>query len=160
MKPLFSSLNRAVLALSLLLLGGCSSDPQYSSAAPTVFPVLTATGMAPLSLQPGETEQEKMRQAMRVAILDGYRELAQQVHGVRLTGMSDVDQQQLRSDSFKSSVTGLIRGAKVVRTYPLGDTYVAELELDYEKVWQLYLQQPRSQAPQISSGSSQRTSYY
>ena len=51
----------------------------------------------------------------------------------------------LTDDNVKASVTGLIRGARVVKSYPAGEHYVTELELDFSKVWQIYQQQSRPQ---------------
>jgi hypothetical protein len=36
-------------------------------------------------------------------------------------------------------VGGLIKGAKIVKTYSVGDTYATELELDMKKVHELYI---------------------
>ncbi|QIZ77258.1 LPP20 family lipoprotein [Ferrimonas lipolytica] len=145
-------LKMAALATTLLL-GGCYSlttHVEYETIAPESFPVLTATGMAPLSLQHGQTEQEKMRRAMRAAKLDAYRELAEQVFGQRIEGSSDMHQLVLANDNFKVKVDGVIRGATVVRTYPVDDTYVAELELDYRRVWELYQQQPKQRINKVT----------
>jgi len=44
-----------------------------------------------------------------------------------------IDNQQLAA-----SVQGLIRGAKVVKSYPVGDTYTTELQLDFKDVYEIY----------------------
>ena len=46
----------------------------------------------------------------------------------------------MTDNQLKSSVEGVIRGARVVKTYPVGeDTYATELELDMAVVYDLYL---------------------
>jgi hypothetical protein len=46
----------------------------------------------------------------------------------------------VNSESLRASVDGVIRGAKVVKTYPVGeDTYVTELTLDMKRVYDIYL---------------------
>jgi hypothetical protein len=41
---------------------------------------------------------------------------------------------------LKSSVEGVIRGARVTKSYPVGeDTYATELELDMSRVYDIYL---------------------
>ncbi|ADN76873.1 protein of unknown function DUF400 [Ferrimonas balearica DSM 9799] len=140
-------------ALLLTALSGCAGYDryvEYETVAPESFPVLTATGIAPLSAQLGESEQEKMRRAMRAAKLDAYRELAEQVYGQRIQGVSEMDEMVLRRDEFRAQVDGVIRGARVVRSYPVGDSYITELELDYKVVWELYQQQPRQRVRSVS----------
>lgn len=44
-----------------------------------------------------------------------------------------IDNQQLTA-----SVQGLIRGAKVIKSYPVGDTYTTELQLDFKDVFEIY----------------------
>ena len=43
-----------------------------------------------------------------------------------------------REDRLSAEVEGLIHGARVVRQYPLGDTYVTELEMDTKRIYELY----------------------
>jgi hypothetical protein len=61
----------------------------------------------------------------------------------KISANSDVSEWLLTDDNVKSSVSGIIRGAKVVKTYPSGEFYVTELALDFKQVWQLYEQQNR-----------------
>ncbi|MBY5992923.1 LPP20 family lipoprotein [Ferrimonas balearica] len=146
-------MKRAIPLALVWALAGCAGYDrfvEYETVAPESFPVLTATGIAPLSAQLGNNEQEKMRRAMRAAKLDAYRELAEQVYGQRIQGQSEVDNLVLSSDRFRAQVDGVIRGAKVVRSYPVGDSYVTELELDYQLVWELYQQQPRQRVKSVS----------
>jgi hypothetical protein len=78
--------------------------------------------------------------AMRASKLDAYRELAEQVYGQRLEGSQSVSSLVVESETLKASVEGVIRGAEVVKAYPVGDdTYVTELSLDMKQVYDLYL---------------------
>lgn len=137
-----------VLAGGLFLTTACSSvmdrHVEYSTIKPDEFPKLTAVGYAPVALQRGASEQERVLQAMRASRLEAYRELVEQVQGVQLNGETKVQDMMLQSDSFRTQVSGLIRGAEVVRSYPVGDEYYAtELELDFEQVHQLYVSTAR-----------------
>ncbi|NRB25159.1 LPP20 family lipoprotein, partial [Shewanella sp.] len=80
---------------------------------------------------------------MQASKIVAYRELAEQVFGQQLSASSSVNDWMLTNDSIHASVSGVIRGAKVVRSYPAGDHYVTELELDFSLVWALYQQQNR-----------------
>lgn len=132
-----------LLAGGLLLSTGCSSvfDKQieYTYEEPDYYPVLRAVGYAPLSSQPGESDTQKMLMAVKVSKLEAYRELAEQVHGQKLSSTMTVKGAIAQTDGLSSKVGGLIKGAKIVKTYSVGDTYVTELELDMKKVHELYI---------------------
>ncbi|AJR09590.1 flagellar biosynthesis protein FlgP [Photobacterium gaetbulicola] len=99
--------------------------------------ILTAVGYASISEQPGGSEEEKRMRAMRASKLDAYRELTEQVYGIRISARSEMDDQQLNYESSDSSVDGSIRGAEVIRSYPVGDNYVTEMQLDLNKMERL-----------------------
>lgn len=130
------------------LLTGCSlvADRyiEWETLPPEEFPVLRAVGYAPLSLQPGQNEQHKMLMALQASKLDAYRELAEQVYGQRIDAQTSLQQMLVNNEQLQSSVQGVIRGARVVKSYPVGDSYATELELDFRDVYQLYqAQQPQ-----------------
>ena len=136
------------IILSLLFISGCASQDRYiewETQAPESFPKLTAIGYAPLDTQPAQSQAQKVVMAMQASKIVAYRELAEQVFGQQLSASSSVNDWMLTNDSIQASVYGVIRGAKVVRSYPAGDHYVTELELDFSLVWALYQQQNRPQ---------------
>ena len=78
--------------------------------------------------------------AIKASKLDAYRELAEQVYGQKVDGEQELANMILTNNQLKSSVEGVIRGARVVKTYPVGeDTYATELELDMSRVYDIYL---------------------
>ncbi|WP_156473685.1 LPP20 family lipoprotein [Neptuniibacter marinus] len=94
-----------------------------------------ATGYAPISLQPGQTQQHKVLMAMRASKLRAYQELAGVVHGQYMFGTTTVKDMVLQSDQFKTAVSGIVRGARVVKTFPVQeDTYATTLEVDMNQV--------------------------
>lgn len=96
---------------------------------------VSATGYAPISLQPGQTEQQKMLMAMRASKLRAYQELAGIIHGQYLYGTTRVEDMVVQNDSFKTAVAGIVRGARVVKSYPVqDDTYATVLEVDLNQV--------------------------
>lgn len=96
--------------------------------------ILVAVGYASISEQSGRTDEERRVRAMRASKLDAYRELAEQVYGMRVSGRAELQDQRLGTEATSGAVDGVIRGAKVLRSYPVGDSYVTELELDIRQM--------------------------
>ena len=89
-----------------------------------------AVGYATMSAQMGATDDIKMLNAIKASKLEAYKELAEQVYGVMLTAENSVSQYQLQNGGLKTKVKGLVRGAKVIRTYHESDLYITELGLN------------------------------
>lgn len=93
------------------------------------------TGYAPISLQAGQSQQHKVLQAMKASKLDAYRELTILVHGQYLAGSTSVKDMVLQNNSFQGAVAGIVRGARVVKSYPIQtDVYATILEIDLSQV--------------------------
>jgi hypothetical protein len=136
--------------LIFLVMTGCShifdKQVEYEAVTPERFPVLKAIGYAPISSQPGITDEEKMLLAMRAAKLDAYRELAEQVYGQQLSGTQTLGALALNNSELSASVQGVIQGAEVIKSYSVGaDTYVTEMQLDMQVVQDLYISVTRPQ---------------
>ena len=146
---------RSVAAvLMVLMLAGCETFVENTkdivSALPDLPPSVDdtplepnwvqVTGYAPISLQSGATEQHKVLMAMKASKLDAYRELTALVHGQHIAGTTSVKDMMLQNNQFQGAVAGIVRGARVVKTYPVQtDVYATILEVDLNKVqraWQ------------------------
>lgn len=146
-----NKLSRRYFALAALLgvcLTGCSSlfnkHVEWETLAPETYPVISAVGYAPISDQKGESESSKMLMALKASKLDAYRELTEQVYGQKVDSGQSLANLVLQDAHLDSSVQGVIRGAKVVKSYPVGDdTYATELELDFKLVNDIYLSTAR-----------------
>lgn len=140
----------AAVLSSLSALTGCTNFLSSSSVSRTLFyvddgveepddfPILRASGYAVISLQKGPSATQKNLQAMRASKLDAYRELTEQVYGVYIKGSSSQSRSIESRDQVSAEVDGIIHGARVVRQYPLGDSYITELELDTKVLYDLY----------------------
>ena len=132
---------RIVLGLMMaLLLTACSGNRVVNydqGEKPDDFPVLKAVGYAVIDIQPGPSQSEKMLQAIRASKMDAYRELAEQLNGQQVRGQSSYKDLTQTSNSLDVSVAGMVRGARVVATYPRGNTYATELELDTRNLYPL-----------------------
>lgn len=91
---------------------------------------ISAVGYAVISQQQGETKQERQLQAMKASKLDAYRELTEQVYGLEIQSEQSVMSGTLQDHDFSTQLSGIIRGAKVVKSYVVGENYVTELSLD------------------------------
>ncbi|MCD9500669.1 LPP20 family lipoprotein [Photobacterium phosphoreum] len=115
----------------LVAISGCSASngaliPDLTNSNEMVF----AVGYASISEQNGRTQEEKSLRAMRASKLDAYRELSEQIYGLRISATTSLSNQQLGPENTDGAVDGVIRGAKVIRSYPVGDSYVTEMELN------------------------------
>lgn len=134
-----------ILAVSMgLSLAGCQGVTTVLAPAPAPAPAkasateenwVQATGYAPISLQPGETSDQKQLNAMRVSKLRAYQELAAIVNGQYLFGTTTVESMILQNDEFETAVAGVVRGARVVKSFPVQeDVYATILEVDLNQV--------------------------
>jgi hypothetical protein len=122
----------------------CSSlfdkQVEWEIVEPDTYPVITAVGYAPIAAQRGTDNSARMLMALKASKLDAYRELTEQVYGQKIDGNQSLANLVITDTSLKSSVEGIIRGATVVKSYPVGeDTYATELELDFKRVHEIYL---------------------
>ncbi len=129
-------------------MSGCShlmdKHIEYEYQQPDSYPILKAVGYAPIAGQLGEGLNHKSMLAMRASKLEAYRELAEQVYGQKIDSTTSVAGAIAQDDHFEAHVKGLIRGARVLRSYPLNDTYVTELELDMKVVHDLFIGQTKT----------------
>ncbi|WDE00463.1 LPP20 family lipoprotein [Thalassomonas actiniarum] len=132
-----------LLTLSLGLVSGCSSvydkHVSWESVEPETFPVIHAVGYAPISLQKSEHETQRMLMAIKASKLAAYAELAEQVYGQQVSSKVSMADLLVQNNQLSSSVQGVIRGAKVVKSYAVGDTYTTEMTLDFKEVYDIYL---------------------
>ena len=123
-----------LLCCLFMSLMGCSNNtggPLFARE------VIYAVGYAPISLQQPQDPQQKLLHAMRASKLDAYRELTEQLSGIMTTSSSITNSNILQDGTVSNSSRGVVRGARVVNSYPDGDMYITELELDlklYEKL--------------------------
>jgi hypothetical protein len=139
--PLILRLSFIALTLSLAACGSLvTKHVEWETIEPDQYPVLSAVGYAPVSAQAGSDESSKRLMAIKASKLDAYRELAEQVYGQKVDGEQALANLVLTNNELRSSVEGVIRGARVVKSYPVGDdTYATELELDMQVVRNIYL---------------------
>lgn len=138
-----SSLCKAsIILICAVMSSACSTmydkHVQWQTEKPEEFPVLHASGFAPISLQKSSNETQRMLMAIKASKLAAYVELAEQVYGQQLSNKVSMADLLINNQQLKASVQGIIRGAKVVKSYPVGDIYTTELQLNFEDVYTIY----------------------
>ncbi len=132
----------SLVMASCIFLASCSSMydhyVQWETITPKAFPVINATGYAPISLQKSTNKTQRMLMAINASKLAAYAELAEQVYGQQINSSTTMADLLINDQSLNASVKGVIRGAKVVKSYPVGDTYATELTLDFKDVYDIY----------------------
>ena len=109
-------------------------------------PTISAMGYAVVSSQPGRSANQKRLMAIRSARMAAMRDLAEQIHGLKVEGNTTVIDLMVQNDTFRGIVSGTIRGARPVRINPTGsDTYEVLLEIDKDTLSYL-LRQARNVA--------------
>ncbi|MBR9728020.1 LPP20 family lipoprotein [Shewanella intestini] len=132
---------KILIIIGCLLLAGCEALQFESESKPKHdFPVLTAVGYAPIDKQPAQLRSDQILMAMEASKILAYRELTEQVYGLQLSSQTSIDGHLLNNIGTKIKVSGVIKGAKIVKTYPVDGFYVTELELDFKLVRDLYMQ--------------------
>ncbi|MGN1393476.1 MAG: LPP20 family lipoprotein [Succinivibrionaceae bacterium] len=129
------------VGIVLSLAVACDSTSNISSSGlekPNKFPILRATGYAVISKQPGPTVDEKTLQAMRASKIDAYREIAEQVYGQQIIADTELRDTVQLKNNLKARTAGIVKGARVIRSYPVNDTYVTEIELDSKVAYDVY----------------------
>ena len=127
---------------SIILISACSSmydkHVQWQTVAPKKFPIIHGVGYASISLQKSTHETQRMLMAIKASKIAAYLELAEQVYGQQVSSKTTMADMLIENQHLASSVQGLIKGAKVVKSYPVGDTYTTELQLDFKDVYEIY----------------------
>tara|TARA_R110001583_G_scaffold33943_5_gene114570 strand:+ start:3400 stop:3864 length:465 start_codon:yes stop_codon:yes gene_type:complete len=136
--------------LAVFLLSACSL---HSEITPTTVNqnyqhTFTSVGYAPIEAQPGNNFDMKVLNAIKASKLEAYKEMAEQVFGVLIAGNGSVEGAILTNNNIEAKVKGLVKGAKVMKSYHEGDMYITELELDMQAL-------PFLQAPEFKHQGTQ-----
>lgn len=135
---------KSLLFTLVVVLCGCSNiidkQVEWETIEPETYPVLRSVGYAPIESQRGSDRTTKTLMAVKASKLDAYRELAEQVYGQRIDGNQSLANLVVVDTQLQASVEGVIRGARVIKSYPVGEnSYATELELDFSLVQDIYL---------------------
>lgn len=122
----------ALLLLSLL--SACTYPIEKTDPESNILHTFHSVGAAPIEGQSGDTFDVKMLRAIKASKIEAYKEMAEQIYGVLLTAENSVEGAYLGDDRIKMRVKGLVKGARVLKSYNEGDLYITELELKMESL--------------------------
>jgi len=130
------------ILITSVFISACSNmydkHVQWQAIKPDSFPVIHGVGYAPISLQKSEHKTQRMLMAIKASKIAAYAELAEQIYGQQVSSNITMADLLIDNHQLNASVQGVIRGAKVIKSYPVGDTYTTELSLDFKDVYQIY----------------------
>ncbi|MER2492037.1 LPP20 family lipoprotein [Catenovulum sediminis] len=130
----------------VLVLFGCQSNLatiqvdkhyEWQYQLPEQDYVVSAIGYAPIESQMGADKTTKMVKAIKASKLDAYRDLTEKVHGYKLDGDVKVSDLVLGNERVRASVQGVIKGARLVKSYHLDGVYITELELNLRDLYRV-----------------------
>ena len=96
--------------------------------------LVTAVGSASISAQQATSLEDRKFKAMRASKLNAYKELSEQIYGLQVSSETKISNDRLTVEQSMGVTNGVIRGARVIGSYQVGDSYVTELELDLGKM--------------------------
>jgi hypothetical protein len=95
------------------------------------IPTITGVGFSAVSIQPGKNINQKRILAIKAARLDALRQLTEQVHGIQISGSTEIAEAIVQSDTLRADIRGVILGARTVKIEPSSsDTYEVIVEID------------------------------
>ncbi|MDD3608615.1 MAG: LPP20 family lipoprotein [Halothiobacillaceae bacterium] len=161
--PASTRLSPLLLALSLGLTG--CLPPQAMNGPGASDPVVRVSGHGAASTDPGLSPTQRHLMGVRAAKVDAYRNLAEQVNGLKVAGTSTVGELAAQNDSVRTFVEAYLRGARVVSTDLVSNgMYEAIVELHLAPTFYQGVEYPQSgswdQAPGRTDGPGGSSYYY
>ncbi|MDR3347617.1 MAG: hypothetical protein LBN32_03285 [Helicobacteraceae bacterium] len=101
--------------------------PNQPFVDPTNIIIVRAIGLGVTRNAPINRAQE-MALAKRAAILDGYRQLGEKLHGIKITSRDTVQDAMLMRTEIRAQLNSIVRGADVVET--IWDNGLCQVEME------------------------------
>ena len=122
-------LMRYLIVLTFLLLTGCV-NPHYSGMYANPKNNIKAIGYSLISTQPSKNKQERVLMAIQASKQAAYKELAEQIYGNVIMSNVDASGGIISDSRLHGKTGGIIKGARIVKSYPADDYYITEVEMD------------------------------
>ena len=119
----------ALLAAALLIVMTAASAFAAESGVDWSDQKITVQGMGVAPANARTAAQARML-ARRAAVVDGYRQIAEIVKGVNVSGETTVENMMVTNDVVKTKVSALVQGARVVSEEATSDGgYIVNMEV-------------------------------
>ncbi|MDR2034592.1 MAG: hypothetical protein LBP89_08180 [Helicobacteraceae bacterium] len=102
--------------------------PNAPILKPTNIITIRAIGLG-VSKEGAINRAQEMALAKRAAILDGYRQLGEKLHGIKISGRDSVKDSVLLRSEIRAEVRSIVRGAEVIETIWDNDLCQVEMEV-------------------------------
>ena len=124
-----SRMMTALLAAALLIVMTAASAFAATSGVDWSDQKITVQGMGVAPANARTAAQARML-ARRAAVVDGYRQIAEIVKGVNVSGETTVENMMVTNDVVKTKVSALVQGARVVSEEATSDGgYIVNMEV-------------------------------
>lgn len=130
---------RSCIVLFSFFLMACQTSELISSYDQSDEHVeITAIGYAPIASQPAKTKEQRLLMAIKASKLAAYRELAEQIYGQEINATTEISEGKLKDEMAQVKTNGVIKGARVIKSYPTDGYYVTELAIDIKTLKQIF----------------------
>ncbi|MBE0468560.1 MAG: LPP20 family lipoprotein [Methyloprofundus sp.] len=115
-----------VLSISIF---ACTPQKVAKIQVPPVK-ILTAMGYGATDMFSNYSPAQRRLMGMRASKMDAYRNLAEQIYGVRIHGHTTVSAMAVQNDSYRTYIDAFLKGARVLSITAVdADTYETVLEI-------------------------------
>jgi len=121
-----------LISITLLFFSGCSFMNRTTNQPPPTIKnkVVESVGYSAISSYKNYPKSQQILMAVRGAKMDAYRNLAEEIHGVRIKGNTTVKDMITENDSYRAYVDAIVRGAHFTAVTPKANgVYEAEVIL-------------------------------
>ncbi len=121
-----------LISLTLLFFSGCSIMHRTTKGPPPTIKnkIVESVGYSALSTYKNYPTSQQILMAVRGAKMDAYRNLAEEIHGVKIKGNTTVKDMITENDSYRAYVDSIVRGAHFTAVTPKANgIYEAEVVL-------------------------------
>jgi hypothetical protein len=118
-----------VLTLLSISIFACAPQRVAKIQVPPIK-ILTAMGYGTSDIFSNYSPAQRRLISMRASKMDAYRNLAEQIYGVRIHGHTTVSAMAVKNDSYRTYIDAFLKGARVTSITAVdADTYETVLEI-------------------------------
>ncbi len=118
-----------VLTLLSISIIACAPQRVAKIQVPPIK-ILTAMGYGTSDMFSNYSPAQRRLMSMRASKMDAYRNLAEQIYGVRIHGHTSISAMAVKNDNYRTYIDAFLKGARVTSITAVdADTYETVLEI-------------------------------